>query len=153
MLDPIVKTVTVPCPQQQAFEIFADMASWWPLDKRSMSLMRAEAPAKSLSVDPRLGGRIVERAADDVEHHWGTFTAFEPHARIEMDFHMGLPADKTGQVEVIFQPTTEGQTRVVLTHKNWEGYEDMAEMMYQGYGGSWSLLFEDHYAGRCAELV
>ena len=148
MLDPIVKTITVPCDPQRAFEIFVDMPSWWPLEKRSMSLMRAGAPAKSLSMEPHLGGRIVELAADDAEHHWGTFQIYEPHSRLEMDFHMGLPADKTGQVEVTF--TAKGaETEVVLTHKNWEGYEDMAEMMYQGYGGSWEMLFVETYGGAC----
>lgn len=144
MLEPIVKTITVPCDPKRAFEIFVDMPSWWPLEKRSMSLMRAGGPAKSLTVEAQQGGKIIELAADDQEWHWGTFQVFDPHTRLEMDFHMGLPADKTGQVEVTFT-AKDDQTEVVLTHKNWEGYEDMAEMMYQGYGGSWDLLFCEHY--------
>lgn len=60
MLEPIVKTITVPCAQGKAFEIFVDMPSWWSLEKRSMSLMRAGGPAKSLTVDAREGGKIVE---------------------------------------------------------------------------------------------
>ncbi len=39
MLDPIVKTIEVPCSQEKAFAVFVkEMGSWWPLDKRSMSL-------------------------------------------------------------------------------------------------------------------
>ena len=150
MLDPIVKTIDVPCPQQRAFEIFVDMASWWPLEKRSMSLYQAGGPAKSLSVEPRLGGRIVETAADDAEHHWGTFRAFDSHAHLQLDFHMGLPADRCGQVDVTFTPLDTGTTRVELVHSNWEGYGDMAEMMLSGYGGSWDMLFGEHYAAACA---
>ena len=149
MLDPVIKTIDVPCSQIRAFDIFCDMASWWPLDKRSMSLMQAGGPAKTLTVDAQLGGRIVEIAIDDVAHHWGTFTAFAPHHHLQLDFHMGLPATKSGQVDVAFTPLSATTTRVELVHSNWEGYEDMAEMMRNGYGGSWGLLFEQAYAAAC----
>ena len=149
MIDPIVKSIEVPCPQQRAFEIFVDMASWWPLSERSMSLYQAEAPAKSLLVDARLNGRIVEIAADDVEHHWGTFRAFDPHAHLQMDFHMGLPADQSGRVDVTFTPIDAATTKVELVHSNWEGYGDMANLMLKGYGGSWDMLFGERYAAAC----
>ncbi len=149
MIDPIVKTIDVPCDQKRAFEIFVDMPRWWPLDKRSMSLYQAGGPARSLSVEAREGGRIVELAADDVEHHWGTFRIFSPHSHVQFDFHMGLPADQTGQVDVTFTPINATTTRVELIHSNWEGYGDMAEMMLQGYGGSWDMLFGEHFASAC----
>ena len=150
MLDPVIKTIDVTCGQKQAFEIFCDMPSWWPLDKRSMSIMQAGGPPKSLSADARLGGQIIETALDDVEHHWGTFTKFDPHHHLQMDFHVGLPAAKSGQVDVRFTPLSPTTTRVELVHSNWEGYEDMAEMMRNGYGSSWGLLFEEAYATACA---
>ena len=57
MLDPITKTIEVPCNQEKAFTVFVnEMGSWWPLDKRSMSLMHQGEPSKSLRVDPQLGG-------------------------------------------------------------------------------------------------
>lgn len=146
---PIIRTIDVPCPAPRAFDIFVDMASWWPLDKRSMSLYAAKAPAKSLSVEPRLGGRIVETGADDAIHHWGTFTEFTPHSLLRMDFHMGLPAAKSGQVEVTFTPLDARSTRVRLTHSHWEGYEDMADMMFNGYNASWPMLFDETYAAAC----
>ncbi len=149
MIAPIVKTIEVPCPQKRAFEIFVDMAAWWPLEKRSMSLYQAGAPARSLSVEARAGGRIVELAADDTEHHWGTFRVFDPHAHLQLDFHMGLPADQTGQVDVTVTPLTTTTTRVELVHSNWEGYGDMADMMLSGYGASWDMLFADCYAAAC----
>lgn len=149
MLEPIVKTIDVPCSPQKAFEIFVDMASWWPLDKRSMSLMHAKAPAKHLTVEPKLGGRIVETASDDVEHHWGTFTKYAPPGHLQMDFHMGLPATQSGQVDITFTAISDTVTRVELVHSNWEGYGDMAEMMIKGYGGSWDMLFGEAFAAAC----
>lgn len=153
MLDPVIKTIDVPCSQKQAFDIFCDMASWWPLDKRSMSLMRADGPAKALNVDAKLGGQIVETAIDDVEHHWGTFTKFSEHDHLQLDFHMGLPATQSGQVDISFTPLSATETRVELVHSNWEGYEDLAEMMRNGYGGSWEMLFEQAFGDMCKTKV
>ena len=150
MLDPLVSTIDVPCGQQRAFEIFVnDMPTWWPLEKRSMSLMHNGSPAKSLRIDPRHGGQIVETAADDAEHHWGTITAFDPHATVVMDFHMGLPPENASRVEVTFTPVTADTTRVELTQSNWEAFGDMAEMMRNGYGSGWVLIFEQGYKSAC----
>lgn len=151
MLAPFVSTITVPCAQQRAFEIFiAGMASWWPLEKRSMSLMQNGGPAKRLDVDARLGGRIVEVAADDTLHHWGTITVFNEHDLLAMDFHMGMPAENASLVEVRFSPLSDNSTEVELTQSNWEAFGDMAEMMRNGYGSSWAMLFEQAYGEACA---
>jgi len=44
MLDPISYSIEVPCNQQQAFDVFVDMESWWPLDKRSVSARKGKIP-------------------------------------------------------------------------------------------------------------
>lgn len=93
--------------------------------------------------------RLSKSALDDAEWHWGTFVQFDPNAFLQMTFHMGLPEDKTGLVDVRFTPISATETQVELTHHNREGYEDMAEMMYQGYGGSWDLLFVEHFGAAC----
>ncbi len=149
MLAPISFTIEVPCPQAQAFDIFIrDMGSWWPLDKRAMSKMAGSA-AKELRVDPTQGGKIVEFGEDGSEHHWATITEYDPHDALAMAFHMGLPADKAGRVAVTFTPLTDDRTRVVLTHSDWEAYGDMAEMMINGYGSSWPMIFEECYKAAC----
>ena len=80
MLDPIIKTIEVPCSQEKAFGVFvSEMGSWWPLDKRSMSLMKSGKPAKSLRIEPKQGGKIVEIGHDDTEHLWGTIKSYDPH--------------------------------------------------------------------------
>jgi hypothetical protein len=150
MLEPIINTIEVPCSQEKAFEIFVtEMHAWWPLDKRSMSLHATGKPPKGLAVDPRLGGRIVETDAADNEHHWGTFRSYDPHTRLSMDMHMGLPADNASTVEVSFEALGEDRTRIELAHSNWEAFGDMAEMMRNGYGSGWVLIFEQAYAAAC----
>ena len=77
MLEPIVKTIEVPCGQEKAFKVFVnEMGTWWPLDKRSMS-MKGGKPAKSLRIEPKQGGKIVEIGHDDTET-MGYNNVFDP---------------------------------------------------------------------------
>ena len=150
MLDPIIKTIEVPCSQAKAFEVFvSEMGAWWPLDKRSMSMQGGGKPAKSLRIDPKQGGKIVEIGHDDTEHHWGTIKSYDPHDSLSMDFHMGLPAENASLVEVRFTALEGDRTRVELTHGNWEAFGEMAEMMRGGYGSGWVIIFEQAYKSAC----
>ena len=150
MLDPIIKTIEVPCSQEKAFGVFVnEMGSWWSLDKRSMSLMQGGKPAKSLRVEAKQGGKIVEIGSDDTEHLWGTIKSYGPHDFVSMDFHMGLPPENASLVEVRFTALGEEQTRVELTQSNWEAFGDMAEMMRDGYGSGWVIIFEEAYKSAC----
>ncbi len=151
-LPPIVKTIDVPCSQKRAFGIFVEgMPGWWPLEKRSMSIMWNNGrPATGLSVEPRAGGRIVELSPDGDEYHWGTITTYDPFDRLKMDFHMGLSADTASLVEVDFHELAADRTRVVLTQSRWEAFGDLAADMYGGYGSSWTMIFEENYAAACA---
>jgi hypothetical protein len=150
MLDPIVKTIEVPCGQKKAFTVFVnDMPRWWPLDKRSMSLKSLGKPAKALRIDARREGKIVEIAHDDTELLWGTITAYDPYDLFRMNFHMGMPPQNASVVEVRFTPIDHQRTRVELTQSNWEAMGDMAEMMRGFYGSSWDLLFGEAYKSAC----
>ena len=149
MLDPIIITIEVPCGKEKAFGVFVnEMGSWWPLDKRSMSMMDGGKPAKTVRVEPRQGGTIVEIGHDDTEYHWGTIKSYDPHDSLSMYFHMGLPAAES-LVEVRFAALGEHRTRVELTHSNWEAYGDMAEMMRGGYDSGWVIIFEEAFKSAC----
>ena len=149
MLDPIIRTIEVPCSQEKAFDIFVkEMGTWWPLDKRSMSMKNGH-PAKSLRVDAKQGGQIVEIANDDTEHLWGTIKFYDPHNAISMDFHMGMPPENASLVEVRFTVLSDKQTQVELTQSNWEAFGDIAEMMRGGYGSGWVIIFEEAYKSAC----
>lgn len=150
MIEPLTNTIEVPCGQGEAFRIFVhEMGSWWPLHKRSMSLKAVGKPAKSLQVDPRLGGKIVEIGPDGSEYHWGTIKAIDPHNSVAMDFHMGMPPDQASLVEVVFVPLAGDRTRVTLTQSNWEGFGDMAEMLRTHYGSGWDIIFAESYQSAC----
>lgn len=151
-LPPVVKVIEVPCSQAKAFEIFAHgLPGWWPVEQRSMSLMWNDGrPAKSVEVDARVGGKIVEISPDGDEYHWGTFTVFDPHDRIKLDFHMGLSPETASLVEVDFHAVDANRTKVVLTQSRWEAFGALARDMYGGYGSSWAMIFEDGYGAACS---
>jgi hypothetical protein len=149
MLAPVVSTIEVACDQKTAFTIFVEqMGSWWPLAKRSMSMRQSVVP-KSLTTDPRPGGKIIETSPDDTQYHWGTFKRLDRYDFVSMDFHMGLPPETASLVEVRFTALGDKRAEVELTQSNWEGFGDLAEMMRGSYGSSWSLIFEQGFADAC----
>ncbi len=161
MIDPIVKTIEVPCSQKTAFEVFLNkMDSWWPLDKFTVSAMRG-APARSIRVEAKQGGNIVEIGSDDKETTWGTIKSYDPYGFVSMDFHIPQPderveegSDPRGQtgrtlIEVRFTALGDEETRVELTQSNWEALGDMAEAIRGGYGGGWVMIFEQAFKSAC----
>ena len=152
MLEPIVKTIEVPCGQKMAFDVFlSEMDSWWPTTKFSVSAHSKQA-AKSLRVDPVLGGKIVEIGHDDTEHLWGTITAYDPHGAFSMDFHIGQEAASASQVAVQFSVVDAQRTRVQLTQTGWENAGEMAPMLHHGYTMGWAVIFDQEYMKACGGL-
>ncbi len=152
MLDPIVRTIEVPCSQEAAFRVFVnEMDSWWPLDSFTVSAIGGQA-AKSIRVEPKQGGKIVEIGPDDAEHLWGTIKSYDPYSFVSMDFHIPQPGEQVASrslVEVRFIALGEEQTRVELTQSNWEAFGERAADMRGGYGGGWSLIFEQAFKSAC----
>ena len=152
MIDPLVKTIEVPCSQETAFGVFIkEMDSWWPLDKFSVSAMDGQ-PAKALRVEPRLGGQIVEIGPDDTEYLWGTIKSYDPYDAFSMDFHIPQPSEiveDASLVEVRFTALAMDQTRVELTQSNWEAFGERAEALRGGYGGGWVVIFEQAFKAAC----
>ncbi len=66
MLDPIIETIEVPCSPRKALGVFVnEMNSWWLLGKFSGS-SQSGVVAKSLRIEPKQGGKIVDWPDDIV---------------------------------------------------------------------------------------
>lgn len=149
MLEPIVKTIEVPCNCERAFTVFVnDVSSWWPRDKNSVSAMNGEV-AKKVVIEAREGGRVYEIGHDDQEHHWGSVTIYQPFSKLAMNWHIGLSADSPSKVTVDFIELDNGSTRVELTHSDWESFGDKAQDMRNGYNSGWVGVFEQAYKSAC----
>ena len=45
MIEPLIRTIEIPCTPQMAFEVFLDdMSSRWPLDLRTVELTPSKHP-------------------------------------------------------------------------------------------------------------
>ena len=94
MLDPVEKTIDVPCDATHAFNVFVDKVdSWWPKDKNSVSAMQGQV-AKKVVIEPRVGGRVYEIDHEDKEQLWGSVSVYQPGQQLTLEWHIGLPAEK-----------------------------------------------------------
>src|SRR5580658_798938 len=142
-IEPVVKTVTLACTPEEAFRSFtADFSMWWPAATHSVVAYASEFKDKPAAVifEPRVGGRIFERACSGQEHMWGIVLAWEPPARVEFSFHPGRDDKETQTVEVTFSSAPEG-ARVVLTHSGWEKLSAGAQKTRDSYDQGWEPVF------------
>ena len=144
--DPILKVVDVPLSPAKAFELFTSRINeWWPVESHSVSSGQG-APSKSLTLDAKMGGALVEVAADGTEHVWGHVQEWEPGSALALTWHPGKTDGEMTRVRVVFEAQGEG-CRVELTHSGWEALENGADMR-KGYFGGW-----DGVLGRFVEVA
>lgn len=152
MIEPLIKTITVPCSQKNAFEVFLDrMDTWWPLGKFTVSAMAGQ-PARAIRVDARVGGQIVEVGSDGTEVVWGNIVTLERHSRLEMEFHIPRPGDVVTTrplLELDFAALGPTETRVTLRQSNFEALGDMGAPVRGGYEFGWKMIFEGGYQAAC----
>ncbi|MBX2882476.1 MAG: SRPBCC domain-containing protein [Granulosicoccus sp.] len=145
MLEPIKKSIEVPCNQEKAFTVFVnEVNNWWPLDKNTVSAMGGEV-AQRVVIEPKANGKVYEIGHDETEHVWGSVTRYDPFNGITLDWHIGLPAENASEVSVEFTELDNGHTQVLLTHSRWEAFGDKAADMRAGYDGGWVGVFEEAY--------
>jgi uncharacterized protein YndB with AHSA1/START domain len=137
-LSPVVKTIEVRRAASDAFRLFTEeMTAWWPLKTRSRARDAAGEVTVRVDIDRRVGGRIFETLNTGEMRDWGEVLAYESGRRIVFSFQMGRPKEKSGDVEVFFEPLDEKTCRVTLTHTHWERFGDEAEVMRGRYAEGW----------------
>jgi uncharacterized protein YndB with AHSA1/START domain len=137
---PIVKRVRVRAAPARAFALFAGgFARWWPLSR-----VHTGPDPVDCAIEPRVGGRVFERAADGHETAWGTVLAYDPPHRLTFSWIVELPAGQEQLVEIRFTPEDRGTT-VELTHSGWEQLGDAAASLRERYDRGWGTVFERHF--------
>jgi uncharacterized protein YndB with AHSA1/START domain len=148
---PVVKTIDVRRSAADAFRIFtAEMGAWWPLGTHALSPENG-TKAVAVIVEPRVGGRVIERGEDGREFHWGDVLAYEPGRRFVMTWRLGRAREKSGEVEVVFSSLDNVSCRVTLTHSGWDRMEDGGRLR-EGYNMGWIGVFEHAYAQHCSRM-
>ena len=146
-IEPVVKTVTVACTPEEAFRYFtADISMWWPVATQSVVAYASDFKdtPEAVIFEPRVGGRIFERARSGEEHVWGTVLTWGPPSQVAFSFHPGRDDKEAQTVEIRFSPVPEG-ARVVLTHSGWEKLGAKAQKARDGYNQGWETVFVTAY--------
>jgi uncharacterized protein YndB with AHSA1/START domain len=144
-LEPLRKSVTVPRPVAEAFDLFtARMSTWWPLRTHSVYEDRAVA----CGIEPRVGGLIYEERDDGERCTWGKVLVWDPPHRVVLFWHPGREADSGQEVEFRFTPDGDG-TRLDLEHRDWTKLGDKAPEAKKGYSMGWDIVLGNHFVPAC----
>ena len=134
MLDPIIVETTVGAPPTVAFDAFVKRINdWWPMDPFSMS-------QGALTLDPVVGGLIVETSSDGEKFVWGHVTALEKPDHIELAWYVGSTVDTATKISVTFVPVESGRTMVQLVQSGWEALGDKAAQIRTQNDGGWRQI-------------
>jgi uncharacterized protein YndB with AHSA1/START domain len=132
---------TVAAPIEHAFRVFTeDIGSWWDPGHHLF-----EGTLESMTFEPQVGGRIIDRYDDGRECPWARVLAYDPPTRVVFswdiapDWKPSSDYDKSSEVEVTFRPVGPEQTHVVLTHRNLDRHGEGWEAMRDAVGQGWSL--------------
>jgi uncharacterized protein YndB with AHSA1/START domain/uncharacterized protein YciI len=112
-MKPLHRQVVVRAGAGEAFHAFTGLiGSWWPMENHSVYGTGSVAAFRD--------GKLIETGPDGEESVWGTVLAWEPPRLIELTWHPGRAAADAGEVRVSFEPVTEKQTMVTVTHSGWQ---------------------------------
>ncbi|MGH3563239.1 MAG: SRPBCC domain-containing protein, partial [Mycobacterium sp.] len=118
----VVRSVTVPLPRAQTFELFTTrMTDFWPREHSIGTFEIAD-----VVLERRSGGRWFERGVDGGECDWGRVAEWSPPHRLVLLWQIGadwrFDPDFETEVEVNFAEESPGRTRVELRHRNLQRY-------------------------------
>lgn len=141
----VSRTITVACPRELAFRVFTErMAAWWPLATHHIGA----APAATVVIEPRLGGRWFERGTDGSECPWGRVLAWEPPTRLALAWQISADwaydAALETTIEVRFEALDAATTQVHLEHRGLEAYGARTAEMVAIFesAGAWTGMLE-----------
>jgi uncharacterized protein YndB with AHSA1/START domain len=144
------RQIVVDAPIERAFAVFTDrFGDFKPPEHNLLG-----APIVGTVFEPRVGGGIVDRAADGSECRWARILAFEPPHRVVFSWDISpqwtIETDPalTSEVEVRFIAESPARTRVELEHRHIDRHGPGWESVMHGVDGpeGWPLYL-DRYAG------
>jgi hypothetical protein len=127
---PVRKEIVVEASQERAFRVFTEEhGAWWPLATHHIG----EQPAETAIIEPRVGGRWLERAADGSECRWGKVLVWDPPGRLVLAWQIGADWKHddalSTEVEVRFVALGPALTRIELEHRELDRFGAAAEGM------------------------
>jgi uncharacterized protein YndB with AHSA1/START domain len=135
-MDDVVKSVTVPVPVAEAFRVFVEQPIDWLPPGHTFLPERA-----SVTLEPRVGGRFYERAADGTEAVRGTVLVWAPPGRLVVTWRIGpdwrpiADDERASRISLDFTAAGPDATEVVLTHTELRRHGDFAVTLRSALDG------------------
>ena len=146
-IEPIRLTFEVDAAPEHAFDTWTrGIDTWWPADHTVTG-----EPRPAVVLEPRLGGRLYERAPDGTEHEWGEVTVWERPHRFGYLWHLRRDRADATDVQIRFTASGAGRTRIEIVHTGWERLGSGGQDWRDRNLGGWSSLlphYRDAIAGR-----
>jgi uncharacterized protein YndB with AHSA1/START domain len=144
------RRVVVAAPIERAFAVFTEQFGEFKPPEHNM----LGSPITETVFEPRVGGGIVDRAADGTECQWARILVFEPPDRVVFSWDISpqwtIEAEqaRTSEVEVCFYAETPTRTRVELEHRHLERHGPGWEALADGVAGpeGWPLYLDRYSA-------
>ena len=146
----VSKQIVVDTPIEHAFSVFtAQFGDFKPPEHNLLG-----APITATVFEPRVGGHIVDRAADGSECRWARILAFDPPDRVVFSWDISprwtIETDpaQTSEVEVRFYAESPTRTRVELEHRHLDRHGPGWQSVAEGVGGDagWPLYLARYAA-------
>ena len=145
-VDPLRLGFKIDCPATHAFEVWTTrISSWWPEGHSASG-----HPDATVTLEPRLGGRIFERTPDGTEIDWGEITLWGPPHVLGYLWHIGRDRSDATLVELTFVDLGDGTTRLEIVHSGWESLGAEASSWREANTNGWNALMPSF--ARAAEV-
>lgn len=144
------KQVVVNAAIMQAFMAFTERFGDFKPPEHNL----LHAPIAETVFEPRVGGHIVDRAADGSECRWARILAYEPPHRVVFSWDIGpqwqveTDPELTSEVEVRFVAEGPNRTRVELEHRHLDRHGPGWQSVGEGVDGDqgWPLYLTRYAA-------
>lgn len=111
---PVRQSTVVRSDVAHTFDTFVrTIGAWWPVQPYSAGADRV----RTVTLDPRPGGRVYETWDDGTQVDWGELVAWDPPERFVMTW---VHTPVATEVELTFRSLGPSLTRVSVEHRGWE---------------------------------
>jgi uncharacterized protein YndB with AHSA1/START domain len=140
-VSPLELSYDIDCSPARAFEVWTTrLSTWWPRGHNATG-----SDDSVMVLEPRLGGRLLERTASGEEVEVGEITSWDPPHGFGYLWHIRRDRSEGTDVLLRFVPV-DGRTRLEIVQTGWErlGAEGVAWRASNSAG--WNALIPSYLA-------
>ena len=143
-LAPIAHEYALSCRAEDAFETYVGrIGEWW--DPRYTA--NAET-LETVTIEPRVGGRVYATHSDIGEDEWGAVTVWEPGRRLVLTFTLAQDPAHPSEVAAEFVPDDATTCTLRFAHGGWTEANAAVRPKF----GDWGVILDRYVALLVAQV-